>query len=82
MQSLKDRLTGRGTETAESAQKRLDMAIKELRYAKGLDGDVKEDGRVHDVIVVNDKVEEAYEKLKRVALGYHIESDPLPHFDV
>ena len=84
VQSLKDRLTARGTETAESAQKRLDMAIKELRYAKGLDGDVREDGRVHDVIVVNEegKVEEAYEKLKKVALGYQIESDPLPHFDV
>jgi guanylate kinase len=84
VESLKARLAGRGTETDDSTRKRLEMAIRELRYAKGLDGDVKEDGNVHDMIIVNEegKLEEAYEKFKRVALGYPIDSDPLPPFEL
>lgn len=53
---LKERLTGRGTETPESLEKRLNAAIAELEYA--------ETG-AHDLTVVNDDLDAAYEKLKQ-----------------
>ncbi|CEP63697.1 guanylate kinase LALA0_S09e00474g [Lachancea lanzarotensis] len=55
VESLRDRLTGRGTETPESLEKRLDAATAELEYA--------ETG-AHDKIVVNDVLEDAYQNLK------------------
>ncbi|CDO92091.1 unnamed protein product [Kluyveromyces dobzhanskii CBS 2104] len=54
--ALRERLTGRGTETDESLQKRLNAAIAELEYA--------ETG-AHDLTIVNDDLDAAYEKLKQ-----------------
>ncbi|KAH8078367.1 P-loop containing nucleoside triphosphate hydrolase protein [Filobasidium floriforme] len=68
---LKKRLTGRGTETQDSLQKRLDAAIAEIQYAV-------EGG--HDIVVVNDDVERAYGVLEKVALGEQVEGDKLPEF--
>ncbi|CCK69390.1 guanylate kinase KNAG_0C02790 [Huiozyma naganishii CBS 8797] len=52
---LRKRLEGRGTETAESLQKRLDAAKAELEYAQT---------GAHDKTVVNDDLEKAYKELK------------------
>lgn len=68
---LKKRLAGRGTETQDSLQKRLDAAIAEIQYAV-------EGG--HDIVVVNDDVERAYGVLEKVALGEQVEGDKLPEF--
>ncbi|TYJ58207.1 guanylate kinase [Cryptococcus floricola] len=58
---LKERLSGRGTETEQSIRKRLDAAKAELTYAQ--------EGK-HDVVVVNDDLKEAGRKLELVAMGY------------
>ncbi|GMG39840.1 unnamed protein product [Ambrosiozyma monospora] len=55
VEDLKKRLTGRGTETPESLQKRLDAATAELEYAKT---------GAHDRVIVNDDLEKAYKELK------------------
>ncbi|GME85036.1 unnamed protein product [Ambrosiozyma monospora] len=55
VEDLKKRLTGRGTETPESLQKRLDAATAELEYAKT---------GAHDRVIVNDDLEKAYRELK------------------
>lgn len=55
-ESLKERLTGRGTETPESLEKRLSHSHAEIEYSK-------EKG-AYDLIVVNDKLEKAYSELK------------------
>ena len=52
--------------------KRLATALKEIEYAK--------EG-VHDLVIVNDDLDRAYEKFARVALGEPITSDPLPSLD-
>lgn len=52
---LRERLTGRGTETAESLEKRLNAALAELEYAST---------GAHDLTIVNDDLETAYAKLK------------------
>ncbi|KAL7419923.1 guanylate kinase [Cryptotrichosporon argae] len=73
---LKARLGGRGTETAESIRKRLDAAKKEVEYA--LTGG-------HDIVVVNDDLEIAGEKLEAIAMGYdgwEKVGDAMPKFDV
>lgn len=67
---LRARLKGRGTESEVSTQKRLAMALKEIRYAQ-------EPG-VHDFVIVNDDLDRAYSLFKRVALGEKIVSDKLP----
>ncbi|ORX87843.1 guanylate kinase [Basidiobolus meristosporus CBS 931.73] len=54
---LERRLRGRGTETEESCQARLDAARAELDYAA-------QPGS-HDEIIVNDDLAVAYEKLKK-----------------
>ena len=66
-------MTGRGTETADSLQKRLDAAVGEIEYAMGGN---------HDVIVVNDVVDRAYEILEGVAMGWAKDGsgDKLPDF--
>lgn len=56
LEALESRLRGRGTETEESIQKRLAQARNELEYA--------ETPGVHDFILVNDNLEEAYTKLE------------------
>lgn len=55
VEALKERLTGRGTETAESLQKRLDKAEYEMSFANQF-----------DVILVNDKLEVAREEANRL----------------
>jgi len=72
--SLKSRLRGRGTETDESVTKRLTTALKEVDYAK-------EPG-VHDLVIVNDDVDRAYDLLEKIALGEEIvAADALPPLD-
>ena len=56
METLEKRLRGRGTEKEDSIQKRLKQAELELEYSK-TEG-------VHDLIIVNDDLEEAYKKLE------------------
>ncbi|KAF4126353.1 guanylate kinase [Geosmithia morbida] len=53
---LEARLRGRGTETEGAVLKRLAQAKNELEYAKT--------PGVHDIIIVNDDLEEAYKKLE------------------
>lgn len=53
---LRKRLEGRGTETTESLEKRLGAAYAELEYA--------ETG-AHDLIIVNDDLDKAYDELKK-----------------
>lgn len=72
--TLCERLTGRGTETQESISKRLDAAIKEIKFAQT--------PGVHDAVVVNDTLDRAYDLFKRIALGEALEGDRLPQFDL
>ncbi|SCV03566.1 LAME_0H11452g1_1 [Lachancea meyersii CBS 8951] len=55
IESLRERLTGRGTETPESLEKRLSAVTAEMEYA--------ETG-AHDKVVVNDVLEDAYQQMK------------------
>ena len=68
--ALRIRLQRRGTEAESSIQKRLDTAIKEIQYAK--------EPCAHDLVIVNDDLDRAYEMFKRVALGESIQGDMLP----
>lgn len=52
---LKQRLEGRGTETPESIQKRLEAANREIEFSKT---------GAHDKIIVNDDLDKAYKELK------------------
>lgn len=70
--ALRQRLQGRGTETEASTAKRLAMALREIEYAK--------EG-AHDLVIVNDDIDRAYELFKKVALGEEITSDTLPPLD-
>lgn len=72
MAELRKRLQGRGTETEAAVAKRLATALKEVEFAK--------EG-AHDLVIVNDDLDRAYEKFARVALGEPIASDPLPPLD-
>lgn len=69
---LRARLVGRGTESEASVAKRLNIALKEIEYAK--------EGS-HDVVIVNDDLERAYQLFKKVALGERVEGDQLPPLD-
>lgn len=69
MLDLKARLTGRGTDSEDAIRKRLDTAIQEIKYA--LTG-------AHDIVLVNDDLDRAYEKLKKIGLGEEVEGDHLP----
>jgi guanylate kinase len=73
MSALRSRLLGRGTETDASAKKRLDTAIREIAYAK--------EPNAHDIVIVNDDLDRAYEQFKKVALGERIVGDALPSLD-
>ncbi|RXW12638.1 hypothetical protein EST38_g13217 [Candolleomyces aberdarensis] len=70
---LRARLQGRGTETEASAQKRLSMALKEIEYAK--------QPGVHDIVIINDNLDRAYDVFKKVALGEKVDGDQLPPLD-
>ncbi|KAL7941655.1 guanylate kinase [Trichoderma barbatum] len=56
IQTLEERLRGRGTETEQSIQERLAQAQKEL--------DFSETPGVHDIIIVNDDLEKSYKKFE------------------
>ncbi|PPQ88706.1 hypothetical protein CVT25_009470 [Psilocybe cyanescens] len=73
MSDLRTRLQGRGTETESSVQKRLATALKEIQYAK--------ESNAHDLVIVNDDLDRAYELFKKVAQGEEIVSDTLPGLD-
>ncbi|KAF7294448.1 Guanylate kinase-like domain-containing protein [Mycena kentingensis (nom. inval.)] len=73
LSALRTRLQGRGTETDASVQKRLATALKEIEFAKELN--------VHDLVIVNDDLDRAYELFKMAALGEQITSDKLPPLD-
>ncbi|KAJ3711223.1 guanylate kinase [Lentinula raphanica] len=70
---LRERLRGRGTETEASIQKRLATALKEIQFAK--------EPNVHDLIIVNDDLDRAYQLFKRIALGENVVGDTLPPLD-
>lgn len=57
MTALEERLRGRGTETEEAIQARLEAANREMAYAKT--------PGVHDRIIVNDDVDKAYKELEK-----------------
>ncbi|KAI1190747.1 guanylate kinase [Nemania serpens] len=57
MEELEARLRGRGTESEKSIQKRLARAEAELEYSKT--------PGVHDIIITNNKIEEAFEQLDK-----------------
>ncbi|KAI5956480.1 GUK1 [Candida jiufengensis] len=59
IKELRERLEGRGTETKESLEKRLDAATNEMEYA--------ETG-AHDLIIVNDDLDKAYIEFKNFIL--------------
>lgn len=60
VEELRQRLEGRGTETADSISKRLAAATAELAYAES---------GAHDKVVVNDDLERAYSELKEFVLS-------------
>lgn len=60
-EALESRLRGRGTEKEESIQKRLAQAKLELEYSR-TEG-------VHDLIIVNDDLQKAYEELETFIFG-------------
>lgn len=60
VEELKKRLTGRGTESEESINKRLTAAIAEMEYSKT---------GAHDKIIINDDLNKAYEELKEYLLN-------------
>lgn len=62
LRALYDRLKGRGTETPKSVLARLKMARGEMDYAR------EHDGGNFDVVVVNDDVDRAYEKVFKRAI--------------
>ena len=54
---LKERLKGRGTETEESLEKRLNLAKGDMEYGQAKGN--------FDIIIVNDELEKAYEELMK-----------------
>ncbi|KAG4305709.1 hypothetical protein PORY_000619 [Pneumocystis oryctolagi] len=57
---LEERLRKRGTDTEESIQERLERAILEIEYAKTPGS--------HDLMLVNDDLDETYKKLEKFCL--------------
>lgn len=51
----------------------METALQEIAYAK-------EEG-AHDVVIVNDELDRAYEVFRRVALGEEVRGDALPPLD-
>lgn len=59
IETLRERLTGRGTETSESLEKRIAAAAAEMEYAQT---------GAHDKIIVNDDLDKAYAEFKEFIL--------------
>ncbi|KAK6457049.1 guanylate kinase [Scheffersomyces xylosifermentans] len=57
--TLRERLVGRGTETEESIEKRISAASAELEYSKT---------GAHDKIIINDDLDRAYKEFKEFIL--------------
>ncbi|EEQ41210.1 putative guanylate kinase [Clavispora lusitaniae] len=60
IETLKERLTGRGTETEDSIAKRIAAATGEMEYAAT---------GAHDLVIVNDDLDKAYEQFKNFILA-------------
>ncbi|KAF9005906.1 P-loop containing nucleoside triphosphate hydrolase protein [Cyathus striatus] len=73
MTALRSRLQQRGTESEASVQKRLATALSEIEYAK--------QPNVHDLVIVNDDLDRAYDLFKQIAQGLSVPSDTLPPLD-
>jgi guanylate kinase len=73
MSALRARLRGRGSDAESAIQKRLAICLKEIEYAK--------EPNVHDIVIINDDLDIAYESFKKVALGERITGDVLPPLD-
>ena len=69
MSALRARLEQRGTEGEAAVQKRLVAALEEIEYAK--------EPNVHDLVIVNDDLDRAYELFKKVAWGETVDGDKL-----
>jgi len=59
IETLRQRLEGRGTETKESVEKRIAAATAEIEYSKT---------GAHDKVIVNDDLDKAYAELKEFIL--------------
>ena len=57
LEVLEERLRGRGTETEESLQKRLTLAVTDMEYGRATGN--------FDLVVVNDNLEKAYLELEK-----------------
>lgn len=73
MSALRTRLRGRGSDEEPAIQKRLATCLKEIQYAK--------EPNVHDIVIINDDLDKAYESFKKIALGERIMGDVLPALD-
>lgn len=73
MASLHARLRGRGTDLENAVQARLAIALKEIQYAK--------EPNAHDLVIINDDLDRAYDLFEKVALGEQIGGDTLPLLD-
>jgi guanylate kinase len=73
MMALRSRLQQRGTENEASVQKRLATALKEIAFAK--------EPNVHDLVIINDDLDRAYDLFKTVAQGEEVCGDALPPLD-
>lgn len=61
---LEQRLRGRGTESEEKIQARVERARRELEFA--------ETAGVFDTVIVNDDLEKAYIELERFDFGFGV----------
>ncbi|KAG1780983.1 P-loop containing nucleoside triphosphate hydrolase protein [Suillus placidus] len=74
MTVLNNRLRGRATDSEDAIQRRLAIARREIDYAR-------QPGSV-DYIIVNDDLDTAYQKLKRIAKGeLDMSGDQMPPLD-
>lgn len=60
IEALRERLVGRGTETEDSIAKRIASAAGEMEYANT---------GAHDLVIVNDDLDKAYEQFKEFVLA-------------
>ncbi|KAL0263490.1 guanylate kinase [Diplodia seriata] len=58
---LEQRLRGRGTDTEDAIQKRLDQARVEMEFAQT--------GAIHEKVVVNDELDKAYKEVRDFVVG-------------
>lgn len=61
-QSLRARLLARGTETEESLRKRLDTALKDMKWAE-------ESIDLFDMVIINDNIDDAYARFEAFVMN-------------